>query len=274
MSATFEATATWGGKPLEKLTDLMGKRMKFMRENAYDAAVATMINVLVSLRSQTRKATRVTAKKSRPSIVHLPAYRVSFDPQTRHRCLRRQAKGSPVETPPYRVRFICGDHKTWHISRVYLVTPEHKRDKPYIIAALSERDALDFEKKRAGHSIDKSGGLAKLAFSLAANGISTRQSRLETVAAYAERAAQLSVRTASRISGQTFEIEVNDSLAHAIPALKAGVVSIEEAYKSAANKTWGLISQYIDKYGTAIINDAQSLGPSPFPEVNRRRISA
>lgn len=274
MSVTFEATATWGGKPLDKLAELMRHRMKFMRENAYDAAVATMINILTSLRAQTRKATSSSTRKLRPSIVHLPAYRVSFDQRTRHRCLRRLPKGSPVETPPYRVKFICGDWRTWAAARVFLVTPEHKRDQPYILAAMSEKDALDFERKRAGHAIDKSGGLAKLAFAIASNRISTRQTAAEKVAAFAEAAARKTVRTSSRLNGQTFEIEVVDSLEHAIPALKSGVLSIDDAYKSAANKTWGLISQYIDKYGTAIIDDARNLGPSPFPEVNRRRSAA
>lgn len=271
MAVTFEATASWGGKPLEKLEDLMQKRMKIMRENAYDAAVATMINILVSLRAQTRKATPTSTRKLRPSIVHLPAYRVSFDSKTRHRCLRRLPKGSPVEHPPYRVRFICGDWRTWASARVYLITPEHQRDKPYILAAMSERDALDFERKRAGHSIAKSGGLAKLAFAIASNRISTRRTPGEKVAAFAEHAAKKTVRTASRLSGQTFEIEAHDELEHAIPALKAGVLSIDDAYKSAANKTWGLLSQYCSKYGSAIVDDALNLGPSPFPEVNRRR---
>lgn len=269
MNVNFSAEATWGNQPLEKLSELMAKRMKILRENAYDAAVATMINVLVSLRAQTRKAGPSTAKKTKPAIVLQASYRVSYDPQAKRRCLRHLDKGSPVEHPKYRVRFICGDWRTWSAAKVFLIKPEHTRDKPYLIAAMSERDALNFEKRRVGHKINSNGGLARLAFSIAANRVSTRQTAAEKVSVFAERTANRLTKVDQRMSGHVFEISVRDSLEHAIPALKCGAYSIDDAYKAAANKTYGILVRFIDRYSLG-----ENIGTTPFPEVMRRRKSA
>lgn len=49
-------SATYGsGKPLSALADLIEKRMKWLRETPRDAVVATAINVLKSIRAQTRR---------------------------------------------------------------------------------------------------------------------------------------------------------------------------------------------------------------------------
>ena len=269
MNANFTAEATWGGKPLETLSAFVAKRMKILRENAYDSAVSTMINVLVSLRAQTRKAGPSTANKTKPAIVLQASYRVSYDPQAKRRCLRHLDKGSPVEHPKYRVRFICGDWRTWSAAKVFLVKPEHTRDKPYLIAAMSERDALNFEKRRVGHKINSNGGLARLAFSIAANRVSTRQTAAEKISIFGEVAANRLTKVDERINGQTFEISVRDSLEHAVPALKFGAYSIDEAYKAAANKTYGILAREVERFGLD-----ENIGTTPFPEVKRVRKTA
>ena len=274
MNVNFSAEATWGNQPLEKLSELMAKRMKILRENAYDAAVATMINVLVSLRAQTRKAGPSTAKKAKPTLVLQTQYRISFDPKTMHRCLRRLPEGSPVEHLDHRVRFICGPRENWKWSKVWFVMPVHRADKPYYIAAHNEKDVLDFERRRVGHKVDRDGGLARLAFSIAANRISTRQTNTEKLSVFAAAAANRLTKVSDRMVGKTLHIEVRDSLDHAIPALKRGSASIDLAYKAAANKTYGILSKFIAEYGSAMFGDAANIGTTPFPEVVRRRRSA
>lgn len=268
MNATdlqLQATATWGPtEPLERLANLMEKRSRILCETVYDAAVATMINVLVSVRGLTKKASSKSANASRPLLKRCPELRASFDPATMHSCLRGPAHNSPVIVPNRRVRYICRNNLRDAI--VFLVRPEHRLDPSYYLVALSEADALDFERRRTRHMIDRNSGLARLAFSIAANRLSTKSQPGERVSTFGSKAAKRLTKTSVTGSGRDLTVEVRDQLDYAFPALRGGNAAIQLSYAKAANKTFGLLSQYLSKHSSVGVD----LGPSPFPEVNRR----
>ena len=262
----LDAVVEWdNGRPVRELTRLIEKRCGIMRENLYDAAVATMINTLVSLRSMTRKAGARTAKASKPTLTRRGDLRVSFDRKTMHRCLRIGARhNAPVFRPAERVRIIAS--KNNRNALVFKVRPLHERDSAYYIAADSEADVLNFERNRIGHKVQASGGLAKLAFSLASNRFSTRPISAGKISLFAEVAARRLVKTESVISGRELRLEFRDKLDHAVPALKGGRGAIRTAQMKAANKTHGILSHYCSKYALS-----RDIGPTPFPEVLKRR---
>lgn len=270
MRISFQASATWGDKPLDKLVELMQKRMKVLRENAYDAAVATMINVLTSLRAQTRKAGARTAKASKPVLTRRADLRVSFDRKTMHRCIRiGERHDAPIFRPAERVRIIASRNN--RTAPVFKVRPLHERDKAYYIAADSEADAINFERRRVGHRVRSFGGLAKLAFSIASNRISTRNATTGGISVFARAAAERFTKTSDRLRGTTLVLEARDLLEHAVPALNGGAAAIDRAYMAAANKTYGLLSRHVSKYGNDMFDSDCNIGSTPFPEAMRRR---
>lgn len=264
MNVTFEAT--WGeSKPLQELARLMEKRMVLMRENSYDAAVATLINALVSLRAMTRRAT--PAKKTKVVVEPVNQYVPSASKRGGkfQRCLRTR-DGVHI-TGIRRLRW--ENHgMPFHDLHVYRVMPEHATVKPYLVVAPSASVAEDFEQKCARRRKDNYGELAKTALGIAMAKLSTKNVPTKSFARVSASKIAAVVQTQS---GDELTIEARDMLDYAVPALPNGRSDVDIALMKAANKTQGILVQYLNKYGTFFFGEAANIGPTPFPEVVRRR---
>lgn len=261
------AEATYGEtQPLEVLSRLMAMRCKVLYETAKDAAVATVINCLISLRAQTRRA-KPTAK-TKPKIVFRSELQPSFY-GVRHGTdsrVLRNAQGHRVAVNMRKVWLSKGYR--WKDLHVYHVTPEHERDHQYIAIAPSTKVVLAYENRRAARRKLALGGLAKYTLGLAMSKISTHRGT-DDAGIRAVTIAPQFAHASTALHGHELTIEVHDALDYAILALRGGKGSVDLAIKKAANKTFGLLAQECAKWG-----NIEDIGPCPFPElVGKRRAS-
>ena len=264
MNMTFEAT--WGeSKPLQELERLTEKRMALMRENSHDAAVATLINTLVSLRATTRRA--MPAKKTKVVVEAVNQYIPSASKRGGkfQRCLRTR-DGVHI-TGIRRLRWETHG-MPFRDLRVFRITPEHATVKPYLIVAPSAAVAEGFEQKCAKRRKDNYGELAKTALGIAMAKISTKNVPTRSFARVSASRIAAVVQTQS---GDYLTIEARDMLDYAVPALPNGRADVNTALMKAANKTQSILVQYLNKYGSQFFGDAANIGPTPFPEVLKRR---
>ena len=257
------AEATYGDKqPLEALSRLMAKRCEILHETARDSAVATVINCLVSLRAQTRKA-KATAK-TKPRIVFRSELKPSFY-GVRHGAdsrVLRNPQGHRVAVNLRKVWLSKGCR--WKDLHVYHVTPEHERDHRYIAIAPSTKAVLDYENRRSARRKLALGGLAKYTLGLAMSKISTHR-EADDAGMRAVTIAPQFAHASTALHGHELTIEVHDALDYAILALKGGRGSVDLALRNAANKTFGLLAHECAKWGKV-----EDIGPCPFPELTRK----
>ena len=265
---TVDTEVTWGDRPLEELMRLVRQRSYVLGETAKGAAIATMINVLVSLRAETSKASSRTAKLSRPSVELQRHLRASFDRLTMHPCLRHLRKGSEKVLVPHRIKWLT-DGLPDSVQQVFLVHPLHSKDSSYYVVAPSVANVYRFEERRIKHNIAKAGGLARYAFSRAMKGLSTKNTISENLASYAMDAAIRLSSQKVRETADGIEVEFRDELEHAIPALNGGAAAINLAYAKAANKTWSILATYMADKGMNWFLKPVDIGSTPFPEVIR-----
>lgn len=267
MNFSFEAT--WGeSKPLEELTRLAEKRMSLMRETSYDAAVSTLINTLVSLRALTRRAR--PARKTKVIVEPVNQYVPSASKRggKYQRCIRTR-DGVHI-SGIRRLRWITNE-MPYRDLHVYRVTPEHATVKPYLVVAPSAAVAEDFEQNCARRRKDNYGELAKTALGIAMAKLSTRNVPTRRFARISE--SQIAA-TAETREGDFVTIEARDMLDYAAAALPHGRSDINTALMRAANKTQGILVNFVNKYGMRVFGPEANIGPTPFPEVLKRRKSA
>lgn len=250
---------TSDGRPLSALADLIGMRMKWMRESAKDAVVATAIDALVSLRALTRRARRA----KRAKVVAVTGLRPSFEGgRSRPRRVLRQ--GGAKYVPATRVKWLCPSGAKSRDLRVFRVVPEHEAVRPYLVVAQSAERAAEFERRAAAQRIRRFGGLARWTLGAAMRGLSTRNAAPD-VSAEAE-AAGARLAKVGRFAGAdgAYAVRVEDVARHAVSALRGGEGAVDVALMKAANKIAGRLAH---RFGDALGPDFST----PFPEVRRRR---
>lgn len=236
--------ATFDGKPLAVLSDLLKERQRILGESAKDAVVATGIDVLVSLRALTK-----TAKK------RIPKADVRFGESEPKYITGTKGRGAGKL---YRRTLV----KRWRNGRqVQLVKWQQVEGEAKTRRASARELTAAWQKWGAINNR----GLAKTALGVAMKSISTRNTA-DTVTPRALRLAQANVSVKEYGSGNGFTLEINDSLNYAALALKGGPSAVDMAMKKAANKIAGRLSKVAAaKLGEKI--------PTPFPEVKQRRVA-
>lgn len=258
------ANLTWGpSRPIEELNRLIVHRCGILYENAKDAAIATVINTAAGLRAQTRKAR--PAGKTDPKIAQSVHYKPSWavTGSIRRKCIR-DASGERVRFPNMRVIYRTCDESI-SCCQVFLVTPEHERDKPYIIVTLNRKDAEKYEQVRSRRRKEALGGLAKFTLGLAMAKLSTRNQVKEAggkVGMVAPKYASASAQN----EGKALSVELRSALNYAIDALKDGKGSVDVAMMKAANKTYGILQRAMKNWSSPV-----DIGPVPFPEIVGKR---
>ena len=253
------------GNSLAVLSDLIAKRAEFLRDETTEKAVtATTINVVTSLKADTKKA----PLKAKPEM-----YRITQIGDVGW----RGPKGSRRRTA------IVGDHRVKDVYPVNLMyglkgagflyrielenpnlTPKISKNKPvYIVMAPNFKVAEDYAKARVSRALGKESGMARYALGMAQARVSDRPMQSEGLGgSHAMQVAAQAANVTKDAKRDSFSIDVNDELRYSIKALKSGDSALSNAIKKAANRTAAIIN----KLGTYRLHDPI---PTPFPEVGK-----
>ena len=255
-----------GTIPLEKLGELLSIRAAQLNRSVKDSCIAAMINVLISVRKMTLKA-KLNAKTS-PKVElqsqYIPSFASKKGEKVHIPCLR-DSSGQRI-TPNLPVRWTEKSGKFKNL-KVYLVTPEYKKNKPYLVVAKSESVARKFEDAKVKRRIRKYRGLAKHAFTLLQRKLHAESSMAdsagdgEKINEVAEKIAETQIEE----SENSCRVEVKDNLDYAMLAIKGGQTAIDDSVKKAANKVAGLITRTMKRHGIS------KQWKTPFPEVKQRK---
>lgn len=237
----LNVSATFEGKPLSVLGDLIDQRQRLLGESAEDAVVATGIDALLSLRALTRTAPRA-----------IPRADVRFG--------REEPQYETYPRGTYRRMVIT----RWRNGkRVNLV----KWQKIEGVTKTGRPRATAEDRRRAWQRWGKIGnrGLAKYALSVAMNKLSTR-GVADKLSVRTSKLAEANVFVRKHGGAGAFFLEVHDAINYAALALKGGPGAVDVALAKAANKIAGRLSKVASaKFGEKI--------PTPFPEVKQRKAS-
>jgi len=257
----ISCSATWGtSRPLSVLTDLLAMRQKWFKESAEDAVIATAIDVLGSLRALTRSAKN--RRSTHPGIEECPGLRPGYygGKSSPKRTLRLAAGGGRFVAG--RVKWLTGNVKDRDL-RVFKVVSEHEKVKPYYVVAHSAAEVKKFENAAAGHRMREYGLLAKWAFGVAMNKLSTRNVH-DNVTGEARLAGSRLSKVWKAKLGDAFAVRVCDELDYATDALQGGSSAVDIAVMKASNKIAGRLQH---RFGDLLGSDFTT----PFPEVRSRR---
>lgn len=255
--------ATASGKPLEELSRLIAARANRLGELTKDAAIATAINILNSLRADTRDARAQKRFSSR--VVQRGDLIISFKGASHRLCMRSHSRNGGEVKGNFVFASKCMDLKN---AQIFEITPEHERRKTYFLVAYSQAHADKYEKNEIAKRIAKKGGLAKSALSVAMAKLSTRNSPDDSPRLAKILASNLSHVTISGggFGSGSFNLSYFNQLDYALDALKSGAASFNLALQKAANRTAGLINHTLHKLGD-LDHDVET----PFPEVKKTR---
>ena len=259
--------ATASGKSLEELSRLIALRSERLGELTKDAVVAAAIDVLISLRSDTRDARTNRSAGVPRRIRPRPDLFISFSGGSNPSpCLRI---GSP-RGPHFKQGsfFFAERGMDLKTLKVFEIVSEHECIKPYFVAAPSEAVARRVEARDSRRRIATKGGLAKTALGVAMAKISTRNTadnppRVAKILASKLSSVQISE---EGYNSGSFSLEYRDDLDYGVAALKSGAGSMDIALQKAANKIAGMINHAAHKSG-----DFEHDIATPFPDIKRRR---
>ena len=266
-------SATYDGKPLEVLNHLIDLRVREMRQMCRDSLVGTAITCLKSIRAMTRKANSSTRSKS--EIVDTGLYG-GFSRTLWRRCFRQGvSKWSPRVDIDGRVVWLTTGVKSQAQRHVYKVTPEHESVEPYYVVAPQIGIAKAYDDNLRRRRISVYGVLAQGVLGQAMHATSTKQSagaggspKCNAAAMRMYRVYMNALRNTDIIDMKDWDAPLywifRDDLQYALRAVKGGQAGVNLALMKAANKTMGLIRQYLhNHFGT------DKGFTTPFPDIKR-----
>ncbi len=161
----------------------------------------------------------------------------------------------------------------WEDAHVWLVSLSeafhkrwYKQKKNFYVVAMHAGAVEAYLKNRFGSLPQRYAGAARHAIGTAMRKVSTRNGNTEqTITKHARNVATANV-TVRTSWGADYAIHIADTLSYAMAAVRGGQTAVELAYKKAANKIAGRITQALKRSG-----GLESAVPAPFPEIVRRR---
>lgn len=250
---------TYEGQPLEVLTELIRKRSQVMHQCMDNAVAGTMVNVLRSLRSDTKNA--IKTKKFNVEVEDTGFYG-GFSYSEKKRCVRAGvSKYSSKVKLDGKVVWLTWDKPKQSECHVYKVTNE--QNQVYYVGARNTSMVMNYELGRIKKRISNYGGLAKNVLSIAMNQIATKSLPQDGSNVSRNKASTLSKVTISQ-SGNMYTITVVDEVNYGTDALKSGEAGVNLAIMKAANKTAGMLNRIAGR-------DFKEHIETPFPEVKTRR---
>lgn len=268
---------TTDGKTIQAFQELISARMKYLNQTAKQSVLATCIDILKSIKPQTKVAklssVKVDVKREGglyPSYTsqgkkHFPCLRVTGTKQ----------RYKPTET----LRFV-NKQKITKASKVYRYTNTSPKmsikNRNYLIVADSLVEAKEFAKRIATTSIRRFAGLAKRAISLLMKKTASWlniTNEIEGLNNYsiqkiANALTSFNEEIKQNDNGGTYTVTISDNLKYAIKAIKGGQNSVNVAFQKALNKVAGNIAHKLgdkntDFFGNKVID-------TPFPELKQR----
>ncbi len=268
--------ATYEGKPLSVLNDLIEKRKQWLNETYKDSIVATAITALRSIRA-------LTLTHYGKSEVYVPSDVVtirradihpSFTGKEHKRCFRAGAlptKNAPrVDLGTHCVQLVPPGDRAWSRASVWIVKLSKSqlerwpnvRPELYIVAT-SQEAALNYAKSKFGKIAKRQAGLARAVLTSLMSKLSTRPPASERYGAHVAKLIKRFGFVSEKDSDKTFSVHIESRLLYALDAVKGKASGVTNALKSAANKIVGLINH------TAGAKLDEKLA-TPFPEVKRK----
>lgn len=266
--------ATFDGKPLAVLSELIAKRGEILGETVSHAVKATAITVLKSLRADTRIAPKKASQKS--FMVSDTGFVGGWERKGGkiHRVVRTSNARNAAKVNIHPVNLAGQRYEKGESVKVFKIMPTHgermlwnktRNRGCWYVFAKSEKVAKDLAVRLMSRRISSYRGLAKatLGFAMAAvsnNGIVG----LNATSAKSIRAAKAAkVVESGGVSDGSYRISITDTLDYSRLALKSGTGAVERAMMKAANSIAGRLSKVAStKLGETI--------PTPFPEVKGR----
>lgn len=250
------------GRSLSEFGKLIERRQKFLGETTDASVTACALDLLRSIRAQTKTA---SAAKTKILLESMPSLSVAFTSRggKRRPCLRagriRFVPSSgirPVFTPEaiHNARAA----KVWK----WVYKPlNHPGSTTYLIAAPSRAAANRIAKGILKRKVARMKGLGRAAISmlmrrLYASANENAPGKIQAVASGFS-----SVR--KYVAGNSYHLDLLDGLSYAELALKGGAQSLAMAAMKAANKTASVINRKCGK-----LLDFAPI-PTPFPEVRK-----
>ena len=252
--------ATYDGKPLSVLNELIKKRSEILKESVRDATAAVGINALNSIRSTTLDARK---KKKFDIKVEDTGWYAGFSKSLNTMCVRDGILPSAKRIDGLnRVVYLTHGIKQQANRHVYRVTQEKTQIEPFYVACATSQIAMDYALKSTKHRINDYGTLAKNALGVAMHKLAGT-SKLEGSAK-----SQASASTVSRVDVQDgdgeYSVMITDELDYATDAVKGGESAIQTALMKAANKVAGTLKHFAS-------SDLKDTLETPFPEVKKRK---
>lgn len=273
MSAVHVKASGAGFGTLEKLSEIVALRMKYMNETARGAVAACALNVLASIRSATRvaKPSGAKVKVKRNSSLY---FSYSTRGSAHVPCLRVRGSGARYAGQEKMVLAQApekGADKTW---QVYEFEDEYSKTyAKYLIPAPSQSAAKQKAKQIVRKRIARYAGLAKRAVgALMKKAFNTGAA--EAVAPLVARKADDVTHKFETVSknanseGGTYSLTLMDNLNYALDALRGGRATVDAQMKKAMNKIVSVINRKLPDGGAFF--GAKKL-ETPFPELARKR---
>lgn len=257
---TFNASAS-GNQPIATMQALIERRMKLMNMTVEQATTAMAIQVMKSLRADTRKA------KLKPNIVsefsgnmqikltECKNLFVSFKKTGGRRipCIRIGSKeGARSNIKPW---WRVGHTKELYKAKVFKTELSEDRAKVWkrlkkvaYIVAKNESHAKRIARDKFKRLIKYSSGLAKSAWSRAMQLTSGRNQRLQTTNSSPLEGNILVKKDTKGFSSGKYSITVTNNLSYAEESMNKGKMSVTTAMMKASNVTNAIINRFIDEH--------------------------
>lgn len=251
-------TMTANGQDVSVLSSVIEARRRELGETTRQAASATAIQVMRSIRANTLvadpDAMDVKVRKS-------DAYVVGWkkDGGRNVRCVRVGSERGLVVAMKSMID-LCGKYVKGQVANVYsavdYVEGAKERSSHYIILAQDEKTARKFAEDRHRKRVKRYSGMARFALTHAMM-LTARKSSPDKansiVTALGKGTAMKNVQVNVRETGfdrGDVSIDVHDGLEYATGALKDGEGYVQTAIQKATNSIVGMINHHMDKVGS------------------------
>ena len=270
--------ATYEGKPLEVLSDLIQKRQQWLGETYKDAVAATAITALKSIRAITNTyygKNSIQLTKNDVTIERRTGVHPSFTGKDHKPCFRsgnNPSRNAPrISLGRRYISLVPKSTKDWLNAQVWIVKLSNERLErwkkfpPQFYAIATSYDIVfDYVKRKFSNIANRQAGLARSVLGALMGKLSTRPPANEQAGEHVSKIVRRYGVVNQRDAGNTYSVHVESNLLYALLAVKGRNTGIQNALKSAANKVAGIIKH---KVGERLDVDLTT----PFPEVKKKR---
>lgn len=267
-------TMTFEDEPIDVLYDLISKRQALLGESYKQAVTATTIQVLKSIRADTKIAKK-QAPKSSYTITDTGWFGGWERKGKKFVRVPRQANSPKSSKVPniHPVNLAGQKYIKGEIVKVYKIEPVNQERMRWerslhkgcwYVFAKSEKVADRFAKTHMTRRIQMFRGLAKTALGYAMAGVSDAENiTADVTSTKSLKSAQEAAKVITNNGNNTYSVTVIDAISYATLALRSGENGIDRAEKKAANS----IAARLGKVMEARLDEPIA---TPFPEVKGR----